>query len=245
MTKCTSISVSYEASRARSDGCMYVISDIHSNFPALEAVLSEIPDDSFIVCCGDIVSYYVNPNEVCDALRSRNILCIKGNHDKYILDELPYSPEREEKYRIKYNKMLLNRENLEWLKELPDEMIIDDVPISDDSRVLVVHGSPRNHEEYIYPDTSVTFSLEQLPRLILSGHTHHPMLRKVNTSTIVNPGSVGQPRDWKPGACYAKINIIAREISFVRACYDIDRYQHYLLSQGTCSDMIEVLSREK
>lgn len=224
---------------------IYVISDIHSNLPALQAVLNEIPQSSWIICCGDIVSYYINPDEVCSLLRERNVNCIKGNHDKYLLGELPYTSDKEETYRIEFNKSRLSAENYEWLKSLPDQISIDRIPFIEDGRALVVHGSPISQEQYIYPDTPIEYDLSCFPSFIISGHTHHPMLRQSNQTILLNPGSVGQPRDWHPGANYATINLYTGDVKFSRASYDIRQYQFELIRQCTHYDMVNILTREK
>src|SRR5258708_16851865 len=89
-----------------------IISDLHGNLPALQAVFAEAVDISEWICVGDVVGYYTEPNEVCDLLRSRNIPTVVGNHDLYVLGELPYSIDRERHYRTIWSAHALKGENL-------------------------------------------------------------------------------------------------------------------------------------
>lgn len=226
---------------------VYIISDIHSNLPALEAVLREIPTDALVVCAGDVVGYYLEPNEVCDLLKARSVLCIQGNHDKYVLGELDYPAGREEMYRIIATRQVLTAANRKWLEALPDALLLEEHPASTGILaapvIRVVHGSPRSVEEYLYPDTPIDFLTEGTPSFLVLGHTHHPMKRLTGGLTIVNPGSVGQVRDRIPGACYASIEPLLGNVTFYRATYPVAAYQRSLGAAGVHHSMIAILSR--
>lgn len=226
---------------------IYLISDIHSNLPALEAVLKEIPGEVTIVCAGDIVGYYLEPNEVCDLLKDRSVLCIKGNHDKYVLGELNYPDSRESKYRIIKTRRTLTSINLKWLESLPDKILLEQIGgqtnESNCSSILIAHGTPSSAEEYVYPDTSIDFLIEKKPSFLVLGHTHHPMIRQAGARIIVNPGSVGQVRDRVPGASYARIDLSSQQTTFYRVSYDLEMYQQRLEIAGVESSMIKILSR--
>lgn len=228
---------------------IYLISDIHSNLPALEAVLKNIPAEATIVCAGDMLGYYLNPNEVCELLRTRSVLCIQGNHDKYVLGELEYPANREKKYRIIKTRQLLTDENRQWLTTLPDILILKYIPpyaekiITNNSSIRIAHGSPRSVNEYIYPDTSIDFLAADSPGFLILGHTHHPMKRQAGEVTVINPGSVGQARDRIPGACYASLDSFSGEINFYRVNYSIKLYQKLLEDADVQFSMIEMLSR--
>ena len=227
---------------------IYIISDLHSNLPALEAVLRLIPENSLTVCAGDVVGYYLEPNEVCSLLQSRSVLCVKGNHDKYVLGELEYPVNREVKYRISLTRETLTDVNLKWLTELPDCIFIEfDCDLENSSlapSMQITHGSPRSIEEYIYPDTPINFITEKSSTYTVLGHTHHPMIRKKDGRLIINPGSVGQARDRVPGASYASINPISGTVSFYRVMYQISAYQNRLRNADVDEAMIKILSRE-
>lgn len=225
---------------------IFFISDVHSNLPALESVLNQIPDSAHVVCAGDLLGYYTEPNQVCELLRQRNVHCIKGNHDKYVLRELEYAPSREVKYRIQPTMVQLNRENTEWVAALPDSLKIVIQPIEGVACIgciHVAHGSPASVEEYIYKDTPVTFRWPEGADYLVLGHTHHPFKRPIPEGVIVNPGSVGQVRDRIPGASYASVNAMTGEISFFRADYDVAAYQLKLRQAGVDETMINILSR--
>lgn len=226
---------------------IYLISDIHSNLPALEAVLQEIPANSLIVCAGDLLGYYLDPNEVCELLRSRSVLCIQGNHDKYVLGELYYPASRESKYRIIATRQVLTAANQKWLAALPDALLLEGHPATVETlakpSIRVVHGSPRSVEEYVYPDTSIDFLTTTTPGFLVLGHTHHPMVRQAGALTLVNPGSVGQVRDRIPGASYASIEPFSGSVTFYRADYPVAAYQKSLEEAGVDSSMIKILSR--
>ena len=226
---------------------VYLISDLHSNLPALEAVLKEIPTDALVVCAGDVLGYYLEPNEVCDLLKSRSVLCIQGNHDKYVLGELNYPASSEAKYRIIATRHVLSAANLKWLAALPDALLLEGYQVSANvsavPAILVAHGSPRSIEEYVYPDTPIDFLIEDTPSFLVLGHTHHPMVRQAGARVIVNPGSVGQVRDRLPGASYASIEPLSGRVTFYRAAYPVVTYQSHLERAGVDSSMIKILSR--
>jgi len=226
---------------------VYLISDLHSNLPALEAVLNEIPKDALVVCAGDILGYYLEPNEVCNLLQARSVLCIQGNHDKYVLGELDYPSSREYKYRIIATRQILTSANRKWLAALPDSLVLEFNKTS--ANVLappvieVVHGSPRSVEEYVYPDTPIDFLTDESPGFLVLGHTHHPMVRQAEARVVVNPGAVGQVRDRVPGASYASIEPLSGIVKFYRAFYPVAAYQSRLEDAEVDSSMIKILSR--
>jgi predicted phosphodiesterase len=228
-------------------GPVYIIADVHANLPALQVVLDSIPTTADIVCAGDLLGYYTEPNEVCQLLRERQVHCIKGNHDKYVLGELSYSDSRESKYRIQDTRESLTQQNLEWLSSLPDTIELrftgdeNGTPVG--ASLYIAHGSPQNAEEYIYKDTQIGFVWPDATDYLVLGHTHHPMRRPAEKGIIVNPGSVGQARDRTPGACYASIDPLSGTVEFFRAAYDIDAYKNKLRDVGIQEAMIEILTR--
>lgn len=226
-----------------------LIADIHSNLPALEAVLAEVAPESPILCMGDLTGYYLEPNEICERLRAVSAICIKGNHDKYVLEELDYPVNREEKYRVILNRQSLTEENRRWLAALPDTVEIEVSEIGGRSarhaRINMAHGSPRSVEHYIYPDTPIDFLKTNEPEMLVLGHTHHPMKRQAGALTVINPGSVGQVRDRKPGASYAMLEPFSRSVEFHRATYDVARYQRKLIEAGVQDSMVQILSRSQ
>lgn len=227
---------------------IYLISDVHSNLAALMVALKDIPETALVICAGDVVGYYIEPNEVCELLRERGVLCIQGNHDKYVLGELDYPADREEKYRIVTTRQVLTAENLQWLGALPEVLFLEmnqvmgnaDLPIR---KVCVAHGTPSSVEEYVYPNATIDFLAGVEADVLVLGHTHHPMMSRLGNLTVVNPGSVGQARDRIPGASYASIDPLSGCVEFFRADYPVATYQRLLASAGVNPPMIDILSR--
>ena len=227
---------------------LYLISDIHANAPALRSVLSAIPDDAVILCAGDIVDYYKDPNEVCDLLRERGVLCIQGNHDEYVLSGVDLPPDRDRKYMTSWTRTELTEENRAWLASLPTSLDVlaggrYESPVSPVVRVF--HGSMTSNEDRLYPDTDLSPFEDATCRLLVGGHTHHPMVRESGNNVFINPGSVGQPRDWKPGAAFAILHSPDATVTFERASYDIAGYVSDLVAAGFPEDTARVLLRQR
>jgi predicted phosphodiesterase len=227
---------------------LFLISDVHANAPALRAVLDEIPRDALILCAGDIVGYYMNPNEVCVMLRDRGVLCVLGNHDDYVVSGQALAPERDAKYMTSWTRAELSTENFQWLKSLPAEIEFRLPPSGDErqpGRLRLVHGSIFSMEDRLYPDTPLGQFVDENSDVIVGGHTHHPMARHSGSTLFVNPGSVGQPRNWKPGAAFAVLNTLDKSVEFKWVPYDIAHYVSKLKEAGFPTDMVEVLMRQR
>ena len=172
------------------------ISDIHGNFEALRTVLAKIDALGVeqVVCAGDVVGYYTQINECCEALRERNIPTLMGNHDWYMAGDGFCPRSRSVNECLAYQRTVIKASNLEWLRTLPLQWRIGDVK--------VVHGGWGDPiDEYLKP------SLEYFERLagraFVSGHTHVQTLLHFGNKVYCNPGSVGQPRDGDPRAAFA------------------------------------------
>lgn len=232
----------------KSTRSLFLISDVHANAPALRAVLDEIPRDALILCAGDIVGYYMNPNEVCVMLRDRGVLCVQGNHDDYVVSGQALAPERDAKYMTSWTRAELSTENLQWLKSLPFEIDFRLPPAGEETQsglLRLVHGSIFSMEDRIYPDTPLGQFTDETCDIIVGGHTHHPMARHSGKTLFVNPGSVGQPRNWKPGAAYAVLDTLDTSVEFARVPYDIAHYVSELVEAGFPTDMADVLMRQR
>ena len=219
-----------------------LIADIHSNLPALRAVLDDIPSVAGIICPGDLIGYYADPNEVCDLLRDSAVLSIRGNHEAYLLGELEPDPKKVIAYRTEWTRRTLTSRNLAWLKTLPIEMRFR----WGGRCVWVRHASPWDEETYLYRDSP---SLERLQlsaeEVLVVGHTHHPMEMARGAGVVINPGSVGQPRDWIPDPSYALLDVDTGRVEFRRVRYDVRALQDRLRKDGWDSPFIDVLSRSR
>jgi len=217
-----------------------IISDIHANLPALEAVIEDAGAPDLWICAGDVVGYYSEPNEVCDRLRGLEARVIRGNHDGYVIGALQPDPAREPHYRTNWTVAALTPNNLEWLRALPSE---DTVHVGE-MRVRVRHASPWDEETYIYPDSPRWQEIELPQREVLVlGHTHHPLRRRCGSGWVVNPGSVGQPRDRDPRAGYALLDASDGAITMRRVPYPVAAVQQQLRAQNWPTQMIAILSR--
>ena len=219
-----------------------VISDIHGNLPALEATLADLPIIDTILCCGDIVGYYPDVNEVCELLQKREVSAIRGNHDAYVLGLLQPDPAKREKYYTDWTRSHLSEPSQRWLGSLPEERKVK----ADEFSLHLRHASPWDEETYIYPDSPslAKISLKKNEILIL-GHTHHPMLIQAGEGYVLNPGSVGQPRDWNPMAGYALIDTMSGRMEHRRVGYNLKEFQTRLQSLNWNPDLIEILSRKR
>lgn len=172
------------------------ISDIHGNFEALKAVLSEVDrlGVDTVYCAGDIVGYYSQINECCDLLRARAIPCVMGNHDWYMAGGGFCLRSRSVNDCIAYQRKVISAINLAWIKTLPVQLQIGEV--------RMVHGGWGDPiDEYLKPSAEYFEKMEG--SIFVSGHTHVQKLETFDGKTYCNPGSVGQPRDGDPRAAFA------------------------------------------
>lgn len=196
-----------------------VISDIHANLTALETVLEDAGDVDAIWCLGDIVGYGPDPNECVARIGGLpNLVCLLGNHDAAALDRIPIDTFNADARRsIEWMQEVLTKESYIFLSELPETVVT--------GQATLVHGSPRNPVwEYILDMNNAKQNLEYFDTLLcMVGHTHLPIAYvadketselhwivppegkaiELKTRSIINPGSVGQPRDHDPRASYA------------------------------------------
>ncbi len=219
-----------------------VLSDIHGNLPALESVLADVPSVDAFFCCGDMVGYYPDAEDVCNAIRKLNIFIVRGNHDGYVTRALSPDREKAQAYKTEWTRAHLSERNLNWLASLPFEMEF----LLDGLKIKVRHASPWDEETYLHPD-SVQLANIQLAHdeWLVIGHTHHPMMLRLDGGLILNPGSVGQPRDWNPLASYAILDTSARDVTIKRVEYNVPAFQSRLQELGWESPLIEILSRKK
>ena len=199
-----------------------LISDIHSNRPALEAVLQSMPDDlDALVCAGDVVGYSAWPAECLDRIRQTCAVVVQGNHDRDVRTPSTYAHNEMARAGLEYAQSQLTTEQLSWLSELPASTH------AFDDRLYVVHSHPENVDRYVskgmFPSVSTYMSDET--QVLALGHTHKQaavnMTKFGRHGWVVNPGSVGQPRDGNPTAAYAVVDLDVPLIELHRTEYPI------------------------
>jgi putative phosphoesterase len=217
-----------------------ILADIHGNLMALDAVIADLPSVDEIICCGDIVGYYPDVNQVCSRIQDIGARVIKGNHDAYIIGELqPNNPSPL--YRMEWTRKELNENYIEWLCSLHDTIRLK----CDGLSILVRHASPWDQETYLYEDSSYLSDVNPVDNEIyIFGHTHYPMIVRKCGGIILNPGSVGQPRDRNPGASYALIDTHDCEIRINRVSYPVEEFQSRLKMLKWEDELIDILSRK-
>ena len=196
-----------------------IISDIHSNLPALQAVLSALKRRgvSRIMCAGDLVGYYTFPNEVLGLVDRAGVHSIAGNHERAIVSR-DYSNLNELASKAaRWTAGRLTQASLEWLHSLQSR---DRLEVGG-RLFLVVHGSPRDDDEYVYPSTADTWPFGDLDvDILVMGHTHVQWQGRFGGLLAINPGSVGQPRDGDPRPAFATLETQDLRVGLHRVDYD-------------------------
>ncbi|TFG72618.1 MAG: metallophosphoesterase [Anaerolineales bacterium] len=220
-----------------------IVSDIHSNLPALKAVLADAKIIGFdqVICLGDVVGYGPYPNECLAALLAYEIHMIAGNHDWGAIGKAdPLIFNHDARFALNWTQDTLTPENLALLSSLPTTKPLNDA-------ILLSHGSPRKPVwEYLVDTVSAGANFAMFDfEIALVGHTHLPLIferkasDKVTLMTpdfneplpltgrrlILNPGSVGQPRDMNPKASYAILDTGENEWIFRRVSYPVEETQ--------------------
>ncbi len=237
-----------------------VLSDIHANLAALEAVRADFGEVDQVWVLGDIVGYGPQPNEVIAALQELGARSVLGNHDGAaigMVDPAYFNPDA--RAAIEWTASVLDANARSYLATLPE--------VRRDGELTAVHGSPRDPIwEYITSSGIAAANFDHFEtRLCLFGHTHLPVAYRLTEGGIdaqpglpgdalhigparalLNPGSVGQPRDGLSDAAYAILEvgetIDAATIQFQRVRYDIDRTQRQMRTLGLPARLVERLS---
>lgn len=211
-----------------------ILSDIHSNFEALKAVVdNSINKVEGYVCLGDIIGYGPEPNETIDLLLQINLLgCVFGNHDIAVINE-DYSRFRTEhgRHAISWTAEQLNEKSRRFLTDTFQKNIFDEFKFE------LYHGGMEDpYWQYIFPSTSKEdlnriFSSRRYD-LIFVGHSHLRFSFKNDKLLVVNPGSVGQPRNGLVDAQYAVLDTENREVEFCSVSYDIKKTAEKIQKAG-------------
>jgi len=202
-----------------------VLADVHANRVALDAVLADMPDVDALVCAGDVVGYNPWPDECVEAIRERGVPTVMGNHDRAVAGGGNFRFNSMASAGVKHARQRLSEAQLTWLSELPDERF------EIDGRVKLVHGHPEDPDRYTYP---AEFGPELLgdEDVLVMGHTHVQHAEQYGEGIVLNPGSVGQPRDGDPRAAYAVLDLDALSVDTRRVEYDVDRVVDAVAATG-------------
>ena len=230
-----------------------VISDIHANLEAYEAVMAEAKPLKYdkVLVLGDLVGYGADPNAICDRVRElKPDALIRGNHDKVGSGvESPEGFNAVARNAIRWTHDALTKDNREWLAALPaGPMVVDDL-------IEICHGTPFDEDAYVFDDLDALRAMHASRRpLCLFGHTHvqvghylsrdqfglvtaddqRPLSFPLEDANryLVNPGSVGQPRDGDPRAGFGIVDTGAQEMTIYRVEYPISKAQARILEEG-------------
>jgi len=226
-----------------------VISDIHANLTAFQTVLDHAKGDwDYVWCLGDVVGYGPDPNECVELLQTMPHLCLAGNHDWAALGRLDIRTFNPDARRaVEWTQSTLKPENIAYLEALPVAFVIGDYTL--------VHASPREPVwEYIMEPlvAALNFPHFETPYCLV-GHTHTPVIYELLNDSgetrareprygqphalnghrqIINPGSIGQPRDHNPNAAYAILDTTTGVFEHRRLPYDIPDVQRRMLKHG-------------
>jgi putative phosphoesterase len=196
-----------------------IVSDIHSNLPALRAVLGRMKrlGVSRLLCAGDLVGYYTFPNEVVELSGKAGIHSIAGNHERAIVSGDHSNLNELASLTARWTAGKLSATSLETLRRLQPR---DRLELG--GRVLLlVHGSPRDDNEYVFPLTPDVWPFGELGvDVLVMGHTHVQWQGRFGRLLVLNPGSVGQPRDGDPRAAFATLDTGDLEARLHRVKYD-------------------------
>jgi len=215
-----------------------VIADVHGNLVALDAVLADMPAVDRLVCAGDVVGY--NPWHadcvaavrgdppsgddggfaLSDAARERlpddGVPTVMGNHDRAVAFDRGHGFNEMARTAVAHAREACTEDQVEWLGDLPEQRVVCD------GRLRVVHGHPHDPDRYTYPEEYAPSMLDG-EAVLVTGHTHVQGHETFDEGLVMNPGSVGQPRDGDPRAAYAVLDFESREFEGHRVEYDIDR----------------------
>lgn len=239
-----------------------ILSDIHANSTALEAALTKVAGQwDTAVCLGDVVGYGPDPAQVSERIQGLTKSCIRGNHDKAvagIMSTEDFNPVA--KAAVDWTRSQLSPEQLQWLSNLPQG------PLEANDLVLV-HGAFHDEDEYVFtPAQALEGLLDSSARITFFGHTHHQggfayqdsnlevlqirprpneffaALRiEPSKRYLLNPGSIGQPRDADPRSAFAIADLANHTVEFWRVPYDIGKVQSRMRKAGLPEPLVQRL----
>jgi predicted phosphodiesterase len=236
-----------------------IISDVHSNLAALNAVIGKIDELGIrrILFVGDLVGYNASPAECIDVFQHRRIVGISGNHDRYTTGQEMSDIRETTIGAIEYTRKQIGDSGLEFLRSLPDQRMVD-------QRYMIVHGSILDRDEYMLSGEIINKNIRELHTnyagidICFFGHSHFPAIigngkidmKFPETRTVkldplkqymINPGSVGQPRDGVPLACFGIFDPQAYSMQILRVEYDAQDTHDRVLAAGLGRGLAERL----
>jgi predicted phosphodiesterase len=239
-----------------------ILSDIHANFTALEAALAKAAGRwDVAVCLGDIVGYGPDPAAVSEKIRVLTQACIRGNHDKAvagIMSTEDFNPVA--KAAVDWTRSQLSPELMKWLAELPQGPM-------ESNDIVMVHGAFQDEDEYVFtPAQALEGLLDSTAAVTFFGHTHHqggfsyldnnlevlqirpratelfaPLRIELKKRYLLNPGSIGQPRDADPRASFAIADLGNQTVEFWRVPYEIGKVQSRMRKAGLPEPLVQRL----
>ncbi|MGA2784769.1 MAG: YfcE family phosphodiesterase [Candidatus Bathyarchaeia archaeon] len=222
-----------------------VISDVHGNLDALQAVVSDAKKLGLQIFlnAGDAVGFGIYPSQVVKTLRSAMFLNVIGNVDLEVLEGLRNPELNRNDAAKKFTIEELRPSDVAYLESLPKELRLK----VDGTNVLVTHGSPDSVDEHIYPDSPAErleeIALKASADVIITGHSHMPMKREVGGVIFVNPGSVGRPVDRDSRAEYAVLSFDPIKFEFRKVNYDVEAVANEMRRKGLPETFAQVLLR--
>ena len=220
-----------------------IISDIHANLHALQAVWEDLEEQNpdAVYCLGDLVGYGAHPNETIEFIRARQIPTIMGNYDEGVGFDMHdcgcayKDPDQDRlgKQSLRWTQEQTSQENKAYLQSLPMQIRFE----QDLLGLMLVHGSPRKMNEYLYEDRPVA-TFKRIAKvagtdILLFGHTHLPYKKRVSGTMFINCGSVGKPKDGNPDAGYVILSTGRKtEVEFRRVPYDVAAAAHAIRGSG-------------
>lgn len=220
-----------------------ILADIHGNLEALDAVLEDIRENPCeqILCAGDLVGYGPRPNEVISRVREAGIQTVMGNYDEAVGFLLPAcgchidNPRQKELslHSLKWSTQRTTLENREWLRQLPESLLIE----IGGKTIQLIHATEDSIVEYLYASDEARIR-EILKRsdcdIYAYGHTHYPYSMKIDNKWIINPGSVGRPKDLDPRAAYLRLTVAGDDVQteIRRIAYDVEKTAREIAEGG-------------
>ncbi|MTI80875.1 MAG: metallophosphoesterase family protein [Firmicutes bacterium] len=235
-----------------------IFADVHSNFLGLQAVLSDIQERGIdtVYCLGDLVGYGPRPNKVIELIRKKDISTVMGNYDDAIgnmrlICGCDYKDEQAMKIgeaSISWTKEQTTEKNKNWLRQLPQRIEFN----VGELKFLLVHGSPRQLNEYLFENTEEEllnqFLIENHCNVLVCGHTHLPYHKQVAKGDVINVGSAGKPKHGNPQVGYAVLDITTSgnlKVSFFQVPYDYEQTAREIEESGLPVEFAQIIRTGK